>query len=116
MHLIAVFWLRYGSHGLRKPANILKTGKGVHRDDFVVIFVADVSCLPCFFCFLLDIFSRIYLFVVFGPSQGRTCFGKRRAIVGMNDFDYRFLDICVGWLGKVHDARVFKNSPLFALC
>ena len=32
------------------------------------------------------------------------------------DCNYLFLDICVGWPGKIHDARVFKNSPLFTLC
>ena len=57
----------------------------MHGDDFVVLFVADVSFLPCFFCFLLNIFSRIYLLVVFGPSQGRGCFGSGRARVGMNE-------------------------------
>ena len=35
---------------------------------------------------------------------------------GLVDSDYGFLDIFVGWAGKVHDARVFKNSLLFALC
>ena len=32
------------------------------------------------------------------------------------DCNYLFLDICVGWPGKVHDSRVFKNSPLFNAC
>ena len=32
---------------------------------------------------------------------------------GLVDCNYRFLDICVGCPGKVHDAQ---NSPLFALC
>ena len=30
------------------------------------------------------------------------------------DCNYLFLEICVGWPGKVHDSRMFKNSPLFA--
>lgn len=32
------------------------------------------------------------------------------------DSQYLFWDICVGWPGKVHDSRVFKNSPLFTSC
>ncbi|XP_071946061.1 uncharacterized protein [Antedon mediterranea] len=29
------------------------------------------------------------------------------------DHQYRFTDIYIGWLGKVHDARVFANSPFY---
>ena len=32
---------------------------------------------------------------------------------GVVDANYRFLDICVGWAGSVHDARVFVHSPLY---
>lgn len=35
---------------------------------------------------------------------------------GLVDSNYRFVDIFVGWPAKVHDARVFKNSPLFSHC
>ena len=28
-------------------------------------------------------------------------------------YDLRFLDIFVGWPGRSHDAKVFKNNPLF---
>ena len=35
---------------------------------------------------------------------------------GLVDSNYRFVDIFVGWPAKVHDARVFQNSPLFSHC
>ncbi|XP_046841745.1 protein ALP1-like [Xenia sp. Carnegie-2017] len=30
------------------------------------------------------------------------------------DHQYRFTDICIKWLGRVHDARVLSNSGVFA--
>ena len=30
------------------------------------------------------------------------------------DCHYKFIDINIGWPGKAHDARVFRNSPIFA--
>lgn len=58
---------------------------------------------------------------IIAPQQSPDDYVNRKGfhsllLQGLVDCDYRFLDICVGWPGKVHDARVFKNSPLFALC
>ena len=34
-------------------------------------------------------------------------------IQGLVDANYHFLDICVGWPGSLHDARVFVHSSLY---
>ena len=57
---------------------------------------------------------------IIGPQQSPDNYINRKGfysliVEGPVEFDYPFLDICVGWPCKVHDARVFKNSPPFAL-
>ena len=32
---------------------------------------------------------------------------------GLVDFRGQFMDVCIGWPGKVHDARVFSNSSIY---
>ena len=34
-------------------------------------------------------------------------------VQGLVDFHGRFMDVCIGWPGKVHDARVFANSTVY---
>ena len=34
---------------------------------------------------------------------------------GVVDADYCFSDLCIGWPGSVHDARVFVHSPIYTL-
>jgi len=33
---------------------------------------------------------------------------------GISDSECRFLDVYVGWPGSAHDARIWKNSPIYA--
>ena len=34
-------------------------------------------------------------------------------IQGLVDANYCFLDVCIGWPGNVHDARVLAHSALY---
>ena len=52
------------------------------------------------------------------PSNCRTDYYNRKGsysiiLQGLVDFKYLFTDIYVGWPGKVHDARVFRNSSIY---
>ena len=52
------------------------------------------------------------------PSNCRTDYFNRKGsysiiLQGLVDFKYLFTDINVGWPGKVHDARVFRNSNIY---
>ena len=52
------------------------------------------------------------------PSNNHTDYYNRKGwysmiIQGLVDVSYCFLDICIGWSGSVHDARVFVHSSLY---
>ena len=32
------------------------------------------------------------------------------------DYEYKFMDLYIGWPGSVHDARVLTNSSVLAKC
>ncbi|XP_065892383.1 uncharacterized protein [Dysidea avara] len=53
------------------------------------------------------------------PCENHTEYYNRKGwysmlIQGLADANYCFLDICVGWPGSVHDARVFSHSNLYS--
>lgn len=58
---------------------------------------------------------------IIAPLQSSEDYVNRKGfyavtLQGLVDSNYRFVDIFVGWPAKVHDARVFRNSPLFSHC
>lgn len=55
-----------------------------------------------------------------GPSDHRAAYVNRKGFPSIQvqavcDDNLRFLDVFAGWPGSVHDARVFRNSPLHQL-
>ena len=51
------------------------------------------------------------------PQDNEQAYVNRKGYHSINlmavvDHRCRFIDICVGWPGSVHDSRVFRNSPL----
>ena len=52
------------------------------------------------------------------PLQNHTDYYNRKGwysmvVQAVVDHDYLFRDICVGWPGSVHDARIFVNSSIY---
>ena len=52
------------------------------------------------------------------PSEFHADYYNRKGwysiiLQGLVDSNYKFIDINIGWPGKVHDARVFSNSSVF---
>ena len=58
---------------------------------------------------------------ILAPNENPADYVNRKGfysiiLQGLVDSDYLFRDVYVGWPGKVHDSRVFKNSPLYDAC
>ncbi|XP_022805404.1 protein ALP1-like [Stylophora pistillata] len=54
---------------------------------------------------------------ILAPNENPADYVNRKGfysviLQGLVNIDYLFRDVYVGWPGKVHDSRVFKNSPL----
>eukprot|EP00118_Oscarella_pearsei_P022072 m.251670 g.251670 ORF g.251670 m.251670 type:complete len:303 (+) comp40338_c0_seq3:519-1427(+) len=54
------------------------------------------------------------------PALNHTDYYNRKGwysviIQAVVDHQYRFLDVCIGWPGSVHDARVLANSKLYEM-
>ena len=52
------------------------------------------------------------------PSQDADCYLNRKLFYSVQfqavvDHTAKFIDVCVGYTGSVHDLRVLKNSPLY---
>ncbi|KAG1655408.1 Protein ALP1-like [Nymphon striatum] len=55
---------------------------------------------------------------VLAPHDGHSDYYSRHHIYSVIlqavvDCDSKFLDVCIGWPGKAHDARIFKNSNMY---
>jgi len=60
----------------------------------------------------------MYVTSVMPPASNHTNYYNRKGwysivLQAVVDYKYIFRDICVGWPGNVHDARVFKNSGIY---